>query len=414
MESFEELQVQQEIIHALNDAGITAPTLIQQKAIPLIKQGRDVIGISKTGSGKTAAFGIPLLEKIAPDQGIQVLIVAPTRELVVQIADEFRALSSYRRCRITSIFGGVSLGPQIEQLRRAEIVAGTPGRLLDHLQRGTIDFSRLRTVVLDEADKMVEMGFIDDVHTLLDHTPQDRQLLLFGATLSAEIDQLVEQYMRDAVTAEAERQVQQDLLQQYYYQVQQHEKFSLLCHLLHKADAKRVIIFSSTRSTVDLLTRNLRVQGIAAAMMHGKLGQQKRLQVINNFREGRPPILVASAVAARGLHIDDVTHVINYDLSNDPREYLHRVGRTARAGAAGKAITLLGPRDYEAFNAILGLHRLSVEELPQEEFPRLRFDARRMQMRSGPAQRSRYPVRRGQWHGRPRSFSFRGERRSFA
>ena len=373
--SFEQLEVRNEICKALTELGLTEPTQIQQKAIPLIKAGKDLIGISKTGSGKTAAFGIPLLEKIVPGQGLQALVIAPTRELAVQIAQELGKFSKYRRCVIAQVYGGVSLDPQTDLLRRADICVGTPGRLKDHLNRRSLNLSKVNCLVLDEADKMVEMGFIEDIEYIVSYTPQHRQVLLFGATISREIDHLKQKYMHNPEIAEAETKV--ELLEQFYYNVSHQEKFSLLVHLLKKEETKRVMIFCSSRSTVELVARNLQQQGVASEMMHGKLTQNRRLRVISNFNMGRPKVLIASAVAARGLDIKDVSHVFNYDLSPDPQEYIHRVGRTARAGEAGKAITLLSERDYAVFGDILRRFPVQVNELPSEQFPRLRFDARR-------------------------------------
>ncbi|MFQ5475330.1 MAG: DEAD/DEAH box helicase [Candidatus Nanoarchaeia archaeon] len=373
---FIELRVHPRIINALNEMEITEPTEIQRKAIPLAKEGKDVIGMSRTGSGKTCAFGIPLLEKIEKGKGIQSIIMTPTRELAVQIERELKKFGKYLDFNTALIFGGVSYGPQLDAMAVADIVVGTPGRLLDHIERGNLDLSKVKIGVLDEADKMVEMGFIEDVTKILDCTPQSKQMLLFGATLSEEVQALRNRHMHDPVVAKAKINVDTDLLKQYYYDIEMHEKFSLLAHLLRKEKTDRVMIFCSARSTVELVTNNLRKQGIKCEMMHGKLSQSKRLQVIDQFNNGKTPILVASTVAARGLHIDDVSHVFNYDLSQDPQEYIHRIGRTARAGESGKAITLLSPRDHGAFGYILDRYGCMVEKLPKEKFQKLQFDAR--------------------------------------
>ncbi len=374
--NFTDLKIREEIVRGLKENGIVELTQIQEKAIPLIQAGRDVIGMSKTGSGKTAAFGAPILEKIQPRQGIQALIMAPTRELAVQISKEMKKFGKYIHFNEATIYGGVSLDPQSEALTRAEVVVGTPGRLLDHLHRGNMNLSKVKCVVLDEADKMVEMGFIEDIREILNYTPRNKQTLLFGATISDEIDQLKSDYMHNPAVAEAERQVQEDLLEQYYYNLQPHEKFSLLVHLLKKEKIERAIIFCSARTTVELVAKNLRLQGIRTEMIHGKLSQNRRLRVIENFNLGKINLLVASSVAARGLHIEDVTHIFNYDLSQDPQEYIHRIGRTARAGQKGKAITLLTPKDFENFDHILTRYQVKVEELHPEKFNRLRFEAR--------------------------------------
>jgi len=394
--SFEKLNIRPELVRGLKEIGIEKPTSIQEKAIPLILSGKDVIGMSKTGSGKTVAFGIPLLEKIIPGEKRQVLIMTPTRELAVQISRELQKFGKYLKFEVATVFGGVAINPQMDQIARSEIIVGTPGRLLDHLNRRTLDISQLKCVVLDEADKMVEMGFIEDIRRIIDYSPKGRQVLLFGATISDEINRLKQQYMTDAVKAKADLHVEKEFLEQYYYNVKMNEKFSLLVHLLNKEKTDRVMIFCSKISTVELLTKNLRAQKIKVEMMHGKLSQNKRLQVIDRFNKDKIDILIASAVAARGLDIKDVSHVINYDLSQDPQEYIHRVGRTARAGESGKAITLLSRQDYDVFGSIMQRYRdLNIAELPQEEFKKLRFETGFSQSRNNYSNNNRRFKTRG-------------------
>jgi len=372
--NFTDLSIRPEIVSALKDENIIEPTLIQEKAIPLIKQGSDVIGMSKTGSGKTATFGVPLLEKITPGEGIQVLVMCPVRELAVQISNEMKKFSKNIGVKFATIFGGVALDPQTEKMKTAEVVVGTPGRLLDHLNRRNMDLSRIKAVVLDEADKMVEMGFIEDLQDILSYTPSKKQMLLFGATLYEDIYNIKASHMNNPIVVQAESHVADDFLKQYYYDVPYHQKFSLLVHLINKEDTDRVIIFCSSRSTVELLNKNLRMQGTKSEMIHGKLSQNKRLNIIDRFNQDKIKILVASAVAARGLDIKGVSHVFNYDLSKDPQEYVHRVGRTARAGESGKAITLLSDRDYDSFSHILNKYNeLDIQCLPTESFDRLNF-----------------------------------------
>ena len=370
------LNVKPEIVEILKNDGIIEPTSIQEQTIPLVHNGNDVIGISRTGSGKTAAFGVPLLERVQAKQGVQSLILAPTRELANQISGELKKWSKNLNLTIATIFGGVAMDPQVRLIARSEIVVGTPGRVLDLLERGYLDLSKLTIFVLDEADKMVEMGFIEDIERIMTPMPQDRQILLFGATISNEVDYIKKKYMNKPAVAEAELRVEKDLLKQYYYNVQMNEKFSLLVHLLKKEETGRVIIFCSKRSTVELVNHNLREQGIKCEMIHGKMTQNKRLNVIERFNNGKTDYLVASAVAARGLDIKDVTHVFNYDLSSDPQEYIHRVGRTARAGESGKAITLLSQQDHESFYGIFDRHKIDITELPLEDFKKLRFQTR--------------------------------------
>ncbi|MDP6138974.1 MAG: DEAD/DEAH box helicase, partial [Candidatus Woesearchaeota archaeon] len=288
-----------------------------------------------------------------------------------------RKFGKYIKFSVTTVYGGVSINPQIEAMQRADIVVSTPGRLLDHLENYDLKLDKIKCVVLDEADKMVEMGFIEDIRKILNETPNNRQTLLFGATISNEIDELKQEYMHDPVVAQAESHVEEEYLEQYYYDVKQFEKFSLLVHLLKKEKKDLAIVFCSARSTVEMVTKNLRDNGIKADMIHGKLTQNRRLKVIENFHKGRPNILVASAVAARGLDIKDVSHIFNYDLSQDAQEYVHRVGRTARAGKQGKAITLLSERDHDVFREILNRYPVKVEQLPLENFERLRFNSGR-------------------------------------
>lgn len=374
---FEELNVKPELVKVLKEDGIVEPTAIQEKTIPLVYAGKDLIGISRTGSGKTASFGIPMLEKVHQGKGVQGLILAPTRELANQISGELKKWGKCLNLSIAVVFGGVGINPQIREIERSEIVVGTPGRMLDHLSRGNLDLSNLNIFVLDEADKMVEMGFIEDIERIISAAPSNRQILLFGATISSEVDYLKGKYMHNVAMAETELQVKKDLLKQCYYNVKMHEKFSLLVHLLKKEEIGRAIVFCSKRTTVELVNKNLRVQGIKAEMIHGKMTQNKRLRVIERFNKGKTDFLVASAVAARGLDIKDITHIFNYDLSRDPQEYIHRVGRTARAGESGKAITLLSEQDHEAFYSIFDRYNIDAEEQSVEEnFPRLRFETK--------------------------------------
>jgi len=374
--NFDIINLKQEILKALNEHGIKLPTTIQKKAIPLIMAGHDVIGISRTGSGKTIAFGIPLLEKIKPERFVQALIVAPTRELAVQISVEIRKFGKYTTCNVATVYGGVSLENQIREIAKSNIVVGTPGRLLDHMKRGTLNLSRLKCIVLDEADKMVDMGFVEDITKILDSTPKNRQTLLFGATLSYEINWLKHKYMHQPHIARAEQHVQEELLEQYYYNIDYKEKFSLLVHLLKKEGTHKVIIFCSAISTVEMITKNLLMQGIQVEMIHGRLSQNRRLRVIGDYNIGKCNVLVASPVAARGLDIKGISHVINYDLSSNSEEYIHRIGRTARAGKSGKAITLISEREYDTFNNIIQRWNIKIKCLPRESFPRLDFCTR--------------------------------------
>ncbi|MBT3814824.1 DEAD/DEAH box helicase [Candidatus Woesearchaeota archaeon] len=373
---FKDIKVSTEVSKALEEQGVVNPTKIQEMAIPLILEGKDVIGMSYTGSGKTVAFGVPVIDNVKPGQGLQVVILSPVRELAVQIANELKKFSKYKRCNIATVYGGVALDPQVREMRKADIVVSTPGRLLDHLNRRNVNFSNVNCFVLDEADKMVEMGFVEDIELILSETPEGRQILLFGATISNEIEHIKKTHMKNPVVAEADKHVKQEFLEQHYYNIPHNQKFSLLVHLIKSEETDRVMIFCSSRSTVEMLTPNLKAQGIKAEMIHGKMSQNKRLNVIERFNKDKLNVLVASAVAARGLDIKGVTHVFNYDLSKDPQEYVHRIGRTARAGEQGKAITLLSDRDYEVFNNIFDRFDLEISEIEAPDFPKLSFDAR--------------------------------------
>ena len=365
----EELNLNHNILKAIKGLGYTNATQIQEKCIPEIKQGKDVVGQSSTGSGKTAAFGLPLLEKIENGKGLQALILTPTRELCVQVSDALFSFSKFTGARITSVYGGVGIGPQISAIPRADVVVGTPGRILDHMERRTINFSKVKILVLDEADKMFEMGFIEDVERILKQVSKERQTLLFSATLSQSIHQLVQRHLRHPVTIKSEVHVAKHLLKQRYYVVRNHEKFSLLVSLIKLNPSGLGIVFCGTRRGVDSVTKNLRGQGIKVMAIHGGLTQSKRMQALDSLKRESIHILVATDVAARGLDIKNVAHIYNYDVPKTAEEYVHRIGRTARAGAEGDAITLLAEHDYENFNRILSDRTLTIrkDDLPQFE-----------------------------------------------
>ena len=407
--NFEELGLRKEVRDALKDMGIEAPTDIQQKVIAEGIQGRDVIGISKTGSGKTLAFAVPILEKVVPGRGIQAVILVPTRELAEQVMKEMKKFSKYLHLHIISVYGGVGMEPQIHGMKRADIVVATPGRMLDHLMSGNVAFPAVKVFVLDEADRMVSMGFIEDVEKIMSQVPRDRQVLLFGATISEEINGLKAKEMKDPVIKKAEVFVEQKFLDQYYYDVDTGNKFSLFVHLLKKENPSRAMVFCGTRVNADVVSRNLKQQGVDADVLHGKMSQSKRLRVIEGFHQGKPRILVATDVAARGLHIEDVSHIFNYDVPQNPEDYIHRVGRTARAGESGKAITMLSQRDYENFDAVLSRYAVNIKRGEKEEFRRIAFDSRQQDRDHG-----RFGSRRPM-HGRssrpPRSGGYGEPRR---
>ena len=370
---YSELNIQEPILKSIAEMGYEEPTEIQSKAIPIIREGKDLIGQSETGSGKTAAFGIPILEKIIEGGSIQALIVAPTRELVEQIARNLKEYSKHKKTHIAIIYGGVGYEHQIQNIRKAEIIVGTPGRLLDHLRNGNLFLGYLKTAVLDEADKMFEMGFIEDVQEILRHTPKNRQTLMFSATVSDQIQQLIETQMRRPVLIKTKEYVEKSLLKQVYYDVPREQKFSLLVHLIGKEKPTLGIVFCATRRQVDFVSKNLYRNGINSMPLHGGLSQPKRNQIMDDFRSGKLHILVASDVAARGLDIKNVSHIFNFSIPKTPKEYIHRIGRTARMGNSGIAINLLDQTDYENFNRVQQDHTIQVEQMQLPQFKKLAF-----------------------------------------
>jgi len=405
--TFKQLGINENIIKALSECGISNPTDIQSQAIPIIKSGKDIIGKSKTGSGKTAAFGIPLLDSLNHSSRVQALILAPTRELALQISGELEKFGKHTDLTFATVFGGVSMHHQIRKIRNADIVIGTPGRVLDHLNQKTLKLSGLTHFILDEADQMVDMGFIRDIEKILRYAPKRKQMILFGATISHEIDLIRERYMNRPIIAESEVHVTEEYLEQYYYNIQKHKKFSLLVHLLKTEKSNQIIVFCSNIRTVEVVSKNLKSQGIKAGMIHGKMKQNKRIRAITEFNNGDRSILVASPVAARGLDIKNVSHIFNYDLSKDPQEYVHRVGRTARAGETGKAFTLLSARDHPAFGQILQNYDLNIQELQIDNFPIVKFEVGAVRQRGSNrgrshGSRSRYGPRRGRVRSRSR------------
>ena len=358
---------------AIMDLGFTEFTEIQEKCIPIIQQGKDVIGLSYTGSGKTAAFGFPALEKVDPGKGIQMLVVVPTRELCNQVAKEFRKFTKYRRTYIVEVYGGVSITPQMEHLTQADVVVGTPGRLLDHLSRGTMNLGNVRILVLDEADKMFEMGFIEDIDKIISLVPKNSQKLLFSATMPNEIMSIVHNYMRNPEKVRMQQYVDKSKLIQHYYEVDRRDKLSLLVHILKNESKGLALIFCATRHMVDIVNRNLYKQNIRVQALHGGVTQARRNYIMESFKDGKLDVLVASDVAARGLDIKNVDLVVNYDLPKSSLDYVHRIGRTARAGMEGRVVSLLCSEDYGNFTKVLEDQSLLIHKIETPRFERLPF-----------------------------------------
>jgi len=357
MNTFENLNLSEQQMKAINRLGFKEPTQIQRETVPLILKGKDVIGESATGSGKTLAFGAGIIGKCNPGEGVQAIVLVPTRELAEQVKDEMIKLSYQKPIKILAIYGGVSINPQIENLRKTEVVIATPGRLLDHLNRQTIDTSKVKIVVLDEADRLAEMGFIEDVEQIIKACPKDRQTLLFSATIYRSAKQIAEIYMKDPTTVHATRMVDPTKLKQTYYDVPSYLKIELLVYLLKKENSNLVMVFCNTRRATDMIGDVLKANGIKSAPIHGGLNQIKRLKTIDLFHRGKFQVLVCTDVAARGLHIEGVTHIYNFDIQREPKDYIHRIGRTARAGKNGLVINILSSRDYNNFSRLQATYR---------------------------------------------------------
>ena len=363
---FAKLGLSKEMLDVLDEAGFEAPTEIQEKAIPLALEGKDIIGGSATGSGKTLVFAAPIIENLKPSQHVQALILAPTRELAEQIAESIKQFSKNKKLNVTSVYGGVDIVPQMKRIARADVVVATPGRVLDHINRRTLRLDHVRFLVLDEVDRMFDMGFHRDVERIIDHCSKQRQTMLFSATISADIDYLAKKHTKNPVEIAVKSYVDHSKLKQIYYDVPPQLKFSLLVHLLKKETSDLVMVFCSTRRNVDFVVDNLNQLKLHAQAIHGGLAQNKRKRVLESFHGKGANILVCTDVAARGLDIKGVSHVYNYDLPPTSNDYIHRIGRTARAGKAGKAISILASRDYENFGMITRDDSLKIdkEELP--------------------------------------------------
>ena len=342
---FEELNLDAKILRAVTDMGFEAASPIQAKAIPLELEGKDIIGQAQTGTGKTAAFGIPLLEKIDPkNKKLQAVVLCPTRELAIQVAEEIRNLAKYMHgIKVLPIYGGQEIVKQIRSLKDGvQVIIGTPGRVMDHMRRKTIKFGQVHTVVLDEADEMLNMGFLEDMETILSELPEERQTVMFSATMPQAIAEIAKKFQKDP---EIVKVVKKDLtvpkVTQYYYDVKPKNKLEVMCRLLDMYAPKLSVVFCNTKKQVDELVLALQGRGYFAEGLHGDLKQVQRDRVMNGFRKGRTDILVATDVAARGIDVDDVEAVFNYDIPQDEEYYVHRIGRTGRAGREGKAFSLV-------------------------------------------------------------------------
>ncbi|ARD06337.1 ATP-dependent RNA helicase [Lactobacillus amylolyticus] len=364
---FSELGLNEDLLKAIKRSGFEEATPIQAETIPLALAGKDVIGQAQTGTGKTAAFGLPILQNLDKhEKTIQAVIIEPTRELAIQTQEELFRLGRDEHARVQVVYGGADIGRQIRSLKHhvPAILVGTPGRLLDHLKRGTIDLSKTKTVVLDEADEMLDMGFIQDIESILKYVGERKQTLLFSATMPKPILQIGEKFMHDPEVVKIKaKELTADLIDQYFVRAKESEKFDIMCRLIDVQGPDLALVFGRTKRRVDELTRGLQARGYNAAGIHGDLSQARRMSVLKQFRAGKLDILVATDVAARGLDISGVTHVYNYDIPQDPDSYVHRIGRTGRAGQNGISVTFVTPNEISYMQTIEQLTKKKMSPL---------------------------------------------------
>ena len=370
---FSELGLAPEILKAIERMGFEQASPIQSAAIPVLLEGADVVGQSQTGSGKTAAFGIPAIQSVdASLRAPQVLILCPTRELAVQVAEEIAKLAFFKRgVRELPIYGGQSYERQFKGLHAgAQIIIGTPGRVMDHLERKSLKLDQIKMVILDEADRMLDMGFVDDIKTILRQVPETRQTVFFSATIPRPIQQLIQTFTRNPVNVRVESEAMTvPAIEQVYYEVDRRSKLEVLCRLIDLEDVKLAIIFCATKMMVDELTEHLIARGYGADKLHGDMTQAMRERVMGRFRKRKVEFLVATDVAARGLDVDDIEIVFNYDLPHDGEDYVHRIGRTGRAGKGGKAVTFVAGREIYRLENIQRFTRSRIrrERIPSAE-----------------------------------------------
>ena len=352
---FGALEIHPDVARAIDELGFMAPTPVQAQAIPILRSGKDLLAQAQTGTGKTAAFAIPIIEKVDPAlKQPQALVIVPTRELALQVTREFGVIGKYRHAHEVAIYGGVPYGPQERALKRgAQIVIGTPGRLLDHIDRGTLSLSSIKIVILDEADRLLDMGFAPDVRKLLRLVPKQRQTALFSATLTGEIKDLAYRFTEkpEQIAIDPDHRAQESV-EQVYVEVLEEDKVRVLEELLRRWETEQVLVFRHTKRGVDRLLEDLQRRKLDVAAIHGDLTQRDRERTLEKFKNGEIKILVATNLAARGLHIEDISHVVNYDLPEDAETFTHRIGRTGRAGETGVAVTFVAEWDFEEFERL--------------------------------------------------------------
>lgn len=377
---FEDFKIGQDILKSIKNIGYEKPSKVQEKVIPLIMEEEDVIVKSQTGSGKTAAFAIPVCEKIeVEDNGSQVLVLTPTRELAVQIKEDISNIGRFKRIRCTAIFGKQPMDTQKKELKqRVHIVVGTPGRTLDHIKRGNLELENIKFLILDEADEMLNMGFIEEVSEIIERLPSKRQNMLFSATMPEAIENLAKKYMKRPVKVEiTPEKLTVDKIEQKCYIIDDKNKFSLLKDLLYVENPDTAIVFCRTKNNVDYVASRMKSEKFSCDKIHGGMLQNERLETMNKFKRGEFRFLVATDVAARGIDIDNVTHVMNYDLPMEKESYIHRIGRTGRAGNKGIAITFATPHEDRFLKEIEDYIQMEIPkfELPTKEQVQEKKDA---------------------------------------
>lgn len=382
--TFADLGVSPSIIQGLYEMGFEEPTPIQKDTIPKLMQGADLLGQAQTGTGKTAAFGIPLIQNLgllAPSNMPKALIIVPTRELANQVTVELNKIGKFSKLKTIPIFGGQSIDRQLVSLaRNPQIIVGTPGRILDHIRRGSLNLSEIQSFILDEADEMLDMGFIDDINTIINSITSPFQFMLFSATMPTEIQKMAQTKMNNPVIVKVRaRELTAATIQQIFYELENWEKLEALCRIVDVEDSKLFLVFCQTKKEVDDLTKQLSVRGYFAEALHGDYSQYKRDQVMRNFRENKLDILVATDVAARGIDVSHVSHVVNYSLPQQAESYIHRIGRTGRAGREGMAITFVTPSEYKQ---LMQIEKVARTRLQKGKLPTRKelFSVRKIQM----------------------------------
>lgn len=364
--TFAQLDLSADILQAVTDMGFTSPSPIQAEAIPAIMSGRDVIGQAQTGTGKTAAFGIPALEIVdTNDRHVQILVLCPTRELAIQVTDEIRKLSKHKRgVRVETIYGGDSIERQIRSLKTgAHIVVGTPGRVMDHMERNTLKLGQVKMMILDEADEMLDMGFREDIESILEDMPQERQTVLFSATMSKPILGITQRFLKNPILVKVvKKELTNTNIEQVFFEVKPKAKVEVMCRLIDTYDLKLLLVFANTKRKVDEIVEEMQARGYMAEGLHGDLRQAQRNNVMSKFRGGTTSILVATDVAARGIDVDDVDAVINFDIPLDEEYYVHRIGRTGRAGKSGRAFSFVSRDEKYRFREIQNYTKVRVEK----------------------------------------------------